>query len=261
MSAFGSGRATRHADQMYNLQKRGAMQQQDLYNQTLPMYQQALQFFQQRANPQMLGAGTSQQPQFGPATHAFQALSPQQAMQPQNGPNRNGGFFSRHAQAPGGGAGPYGQGPGGVSNQQMGIWNNPEDALRMAQAQEDINRQQTQGQHFLQHNLADRGLLDSGAYAGGLTRLADNANQQFSDFRRNQAIGAGQEAERRQGLLMNALAPGMGGSQAAMQAFQGLGQTATQQQQNAQQQLMGLFSSLGQLGGMFLPQPGQMKRF
>ncbi len=227
MSAFGSGRATRHADQMYNLQKQGALQQQDLYNQTLPMYQQALQYFAQRANPQMLGMQ-------------------QQAMQPGQGPNRNGGYFSRHAQPGAVGV----QGPGGVSNQQMGIWNNPEDTLRMAQAQDDIARQQQQGQRFLQHNLADRGMLDTGMYGAGLTRLADNSNQQFADFRRNQAIGAGQEGERRNQMLLGATGPGMGMGQSAMQTYGQLGQQSQQQQQAANQQLMGLFQMLGQAAGM-----------
>jgi hypothetical protein len=101
-SWFGSGRAQRHADEMYKLEKKGAQQQQQMFDQTAPMYQQALQYFQNRANPQMMGPGTSQQPQYGPAMQAFQALSPQhggqefgmqqQAMQP-GGPNRNGGYF------------------------------------------------------------------------------------------------------------------------------------------------------------------------
>lgn len=240
-----------------------ANKQMAQYDQTMPYYNQALQYFAQRANPGSMGPGTSQQP-FAPGPNGGTGQLMQgmqmQAQQPQ--PNRNGGYFSRHAQqtADPHMPNPYGQGPGGVSNQQMGIWNNPEDAWRMAQAQDQIGQFQQGQQRFLQHNLADRGMLDSGAYGSGLTRLADNANQQFADFRRNQAIGAGAEQDRRYQQLMGSLGPGMNMGQQAQQGYQQVGQNAMQGYQQAMQPVQDLFNIGGQLLPYFLPQPGQAKK-
>lgn len=143
---------------------------------------------------------------------------------------------------------------GGVSDNQMGIWNNPEDRLRMMAAQDDIDRyQRTQGNR-LQHELGQRGLLDSGMYGASLERLGSNALQQFADFRRNLAIGAGGEEERRMQQFLSALAPGMGMAAPAANTFSQLGNQAGQQAQQSNQALSGLFQLFGQLFG---PQPGQ----
>jgi hypothetical protein len=145
---------------------------------------------------------------------------------------------------------------GGASDQQLGIWNNPEDRMRLMAAQDDIDRYQGQQGNQLRHNLAQRGLLDSGAYGAGLERLGSNALQQFADFRRQMAIGAGTEEERRIANFMNALAPGMNMGAPAANTFSQLGSQAGQQQAASNQSLQGLFQLFGQLFG---PQPGQVK--
>jgi hypothetical protein len=145
---------------------------------------------------------------------------------------------------------------GGPNDQQMGIWNNPEDRMRMMAAQDDIDRYQGQQSNRLRHNLAGRGLLDSGMYSSGEQELSENALQSFADFRRQMAIGAGGEEERRMQQFLGALAPAMGMSAPAANTFSQLGQQAGQQQAGSNQALQGLFQLFGQLFG---PQPGQAK--
>lgn len=142
---------------------------------------------------------------------------------------------------------------GGVSDQQLGIWNNPEDRLRMSQAQDDIDRYQGLQNKQLLHQLAQRGLAESNVYGSGLENIAENALGQFANFRRNLAIGAGAEEDRRVAQFLNALSPGMGFAPQAAQSFGQLGAGQQQQAAQAQQALANLFQTFGQLFG---PQPG-----
>jgi hypothetical protein len=143
---------------------------------------------------------------------------------------------------------------GGASQQQLGIWNDPADQFRIGQAQDDINRFQTQQQNQLRHRLAQRGMLNSGLYGSGEAAIANNSLDQFANFRRNLAIGAGGEEERRMMQFLQALAPAMGMSGPAAQTYSQLGQQAGQQQAGSNQALQGIMQVIGQLIG---PQPGQ----
>jgi hypothetical protein len=128
--------------------------------------------------------------------------------------------------------------------------------MRLSQAQEGIDSYQRQQENLLRHNLGQRGMLNSGAYTAGTTQLGNQAMQQFGNFRRQQAIDAGTEEERRVQQFLSALMPQMGYGQQASQTF---GQLGAQQQGQAQQSnaaLQNLFQTLGQ---WLQPQPGQAK--
>ncbi len=159
------------------------------------------------------------------------------------------------AQAGAGGMGPSPYAPGGtpatggVSNSQMGIFNDPADALRNAQAQDDINHQNFLGQQQFRSQMGDRGLEDSSIMGGGLARMQQDANQQYAGYRRNLAMNAGQEQMNRVMQMMGALNPGMGAQQQAAGNYGNLGQQSFQQQQNAQQGLAGMGNLFGQLYG------------
>lgn len=148
---------------------------------------------------------------------------------------------------------PYLNGPamaGGVTNQQLGIYNGtPEDQLRNAAAQDDINRFMQQQQSQIQHQLGQRGMLDSSVYGGALSQLSNNALQQYSDYRRQLATGAGQEQDQRMQNLLNALNPSLGGGQQAMGGLNQLYGNANQMSQQSNQALQGLF----QAGMQMLP--------
>lgn len=139
---------------------------------------------------------------------------------------------------------------GGVTNQQLGIYNGtPEDQLRNAAAQDDINRFMQQQQSQIQHQLGQRGMLDSSVYGGALSQLSNNALQQYSDYRRQLATGAGQEQDQRMQNLLNALNPSLGGGQQAMGGLNQLYGNANQMSQQSNQALQGLF----QAGMQMLP--------
>lgn len=142
---------------------------------------------------------------------------------------------------------PYLNGPptaGGVTNQQLGIYNGtPEDQLRNAAAQDDINRFMQQQQSQIQHQLGQRGMLDSSVYGGALSQLSNNALQQYSDYRRQLATGAGQEQDQRMQNLLNALNPSLGGGQQAMGGLNQLYGNAQGLSQQSNQALQGLFGA------------------
>jgi hypothetical protein len=244
--AFGSKGASRRAEEAHRLQKGLSEQQMGLFNQALPMQQQVLQFLTNRAQ----GAGPMQQ-QGGPGMMTAPT-------NPQGGsPTRMAAWGSRRTLP---GASPAGGQVGGVNNQQMGIYGAGEDALRMAQAEEDISGFQRQQQNRLKHNLGQRGLLDSGMYAAGSGQLAEDALRQMSGFRRDLAIGAGNEQERRQMQLMQALAPMLGMGQQTGQMYGQMGNQAEQQRQSAAQSIAGLGNMFGSFLPFFLPKgPGAIK--
>jgi hypothetical protein len=116
---------------------------------------------------------------------------------------------------------PYLGGPpmaGGVTNQQLGIYNMNASRINFsnAAAQDDINRMQQQQQSQLLHAMGQRGMANSSIYGGSLAQLGENAMQQYSDYRRKLAMGAGQEQDQRVQNLMNALNPSLGFGQQAM---------------------------------------------
>jgi len=102
------------------------------------------------------------------------------------------------------------------------------DQLRLRQGEEEIEKYFRQLQNQARFRQGTPGMYASGTQA----RLLSDQGQQFGQFRRGLALQAGQEQERRLGLLQNALGAGFGmGGQAA----QGFGQQGAMYGQQAQQ--------------------------
>lgn len=160
---------------------------------------------------------------------------------------------------------------GGDDRRQFGLGGNygsREDQLRFQAAQEDINRLARLRGNQLQSTMHNRGIADSSQAAA----LAGNERAAMADltgFRRNLAINAGQEQERRLQQYMAALGPAFGqGAQAAQiagqqgqyygqqanQAYAGVGQIVQDwQQRNALQDYMQRYGVNTGGGGL---QPG-----
>lgn len=136
---------------------------------------------------------------------------------------------------------------GGVSNSQMGIFNDPADALRNSQAQDDINHQNYLNQQNLKSQMGSRGLEDSSILGGGLSQMNQNALQNYAGFRRNLAINAGQEQQNRVLQFMAAMNPGMAMGGQAQSNYGQLSGNLVQQQQAQQQALAGYGQMLGQI--------------
>ena len=110
----------------------------------------------------------------------------------------------------------FGQAPqaGVLGGQALGVYGqNPADVYRLQQAEEDINRQANQRARLLQYRLGQQGIGGSGVAADALRMNEMDALRGLSDFRRQLAIGSGQEQERRLSLLMQLL--GLGTAQGA----------------------------------------------
>lgn len=143
--------------------------------------------------------------------------------------------------------------PGQAGYQMGNQWGQPEDQMRFAAAQDQINHMAQQRQNQLQHTLAARGVASSSVGAA----LAHNqraALQDLAGFRRQLAIDAPHEAERRRAALLGALGPAFG---QGAQASAGYGQQGAQygaQAQNAYANIGGILQNyqygraLGQYG-------------
>jgi len=102
----------------------------------------------------------------------------------------------------------------GVSQSQLGIFGQGADALRFQQAEEDINDAARQRANLLRFRLGQQGIGNSGTMASALAQNERGAMDSLADFRRNLAINAGGEQERRMQLLAQLLGLGQGiGSQ------------------------------------------------
>lgn len=110
-----------------------------------------------------------------------------------------------------------------VSNQQLGVFNNPADRLRLLGAEENINKGLASRQNQLSMALGRRGLTGSNYDIASRAALGSQAEQQRGGFARNLAINAGGEQERRLQLLLNALNPGLGSGPAASNAYGQIG--------------------------------------
>jgi hypothetical protein len=272
VGGLGQMNASRNAAQqqqgMNQMLQQQAGQQQQMFQNNLPGYNQVLDFYSNRAGLGGHSPAPMTSPQPGQVQQQGQMWKPTEIggaqyhglgsrLQRPGGQQQNPSAVPNQQPQQGNALGQEGWGSrrtGGASDAQMGIWNNPEDRMRLMAAQDDIDRYQQQQGNQLKHNLGQRGMLDSGAYGAGLARQGSNALQSYADFRRQMAIGAGTEEERRIANFMNALAPGMNMAQPAANTFSQLGQQAGQQQQQSNQSLQGLFQMMGQ---MFGPQPGQ----
>jgi hypothetical protein len=132
----------------------------------------------------------------------------------------------------------------------LGIWNNPTDRFRMGQAQDDIDRYTMQQGNQMRHLLGQRGMLDSSVTGGAMQRLASDAMREYAGARRDLAISAPQEQERRIAMFMQALAPMLNMGQQSFQNYGQLAGTKMQQAQAANSVLPQLFGLAAQAYGM-----------
>jgi hypothetical protein len=112
---------------------------------------------------------------------------------------------------------------------QMGsAWGNPEDQLRFAAAQDQINRRAQQGQNQLQATLARRGIASS-SIGAALAQNQRSAQRDLGGFQRQLAIEAPHEMERRRAALAGLLNPAFGQGAAASAGYGQQGQIYGQQ--------------------------------
>lgn len=127
----------------------------------------------------------------------------------------------------------------GLQNSALGVYgSNPADVFRMQQAEEDIDRLARQRAQQLQYRLGQQGIGGSGTMAAALARNESDALSQLANFRRQLAIGAGQEQERRMSALMQFLNPALGAGPALAQQYGQMAGQFGQQGAQQQQQLM-----------------------
>lgn len=133
----------------------------------------------------------------------------------------------------------------GLPNSALGVFGQGADALRFQQAEEDINDAARQRANLLRYRLGQQGIGNSGTMASALAQNERGAMDSLADFRRNLAINAGSEQERRMQLLAQLLGLGQGiGSQ---------GQAVSGQYKQIDAQKPGLLGSLAPFASMFSP--------
>lgn len=127
-----------------------------------------------------------------------------------------------------------GQPAAGLPNSALGIYgSNPADVYRMQQAEEEVNRLANQRGQMLQYRLGQQGIGNSATAGAALARNEQDALTQLANFRRQLAINAPMEQERRMQQVFQLLGLGQG---AGGQAASIYGQQAGLQQQQAQGQ-------------------------
>lgn len=222
-------------------------QQVEAGKQALGTYQPLLQWAMQNAGLQL-----PQQPK------TAQPMTPTPAVQQ---PGRGFGTANRGQQAampmpaapspqPGASIQPVGQPQPlqqpqvGLPNSALGVYGQGADALRFQQAEEDVNDAARQRANLLRYRLGQQGIGSSGTMASALAQNERAATDSLADFRRNLAINAGGEQERRMQLLAQMLGLGHGiGSQ---------GQEVSGMYKKLDAQKPGLLGQLTQLAPLFL---------
>lgn len=133
--------------------------------------------------------------------------------------------------AAGGGSPAAGGGPGlppgagSIPESALGVYGtNPADRYRFAQAEDELGNLRRLQASRLAYQLGQQG-AGSNTIAAALARNEQGATDQLSQFRRQLAINAGAEQERRVGGLLSALSPGFGAGPAAAGIY---GQQAAQ---------------------------------
>lgn len=123
---------------------------------------------------------------------------------------------------------PLPMGTSALPQSALGVYNNPAEALRYGQAEEDIGRTAHARAQELMRHLTQQGAGQS-TIAAALARNASEADQGLAGFRRQQAIGAQSEQERRALTLLQALGMGTGAGGAAAGIYGNLNQIAAGQ--------------------------------
>jgi len=134
-----------------------------------------------------------------------------------------------------------------------GNYGNQEDQLRLQAAEEQINDYFRQQANQLRH-----GSQGGAGLQAGLARLAGQQGEQYAGFRRNLAINAGQEQERRLQGLQQMLGFGLGQGGAAQAGYANLAGQYGQQAAAANQGLAGILQNyqMQRLMQQYGQQPG-----
>lgn len=195
LSLVQGGQAASGQRRAARAQESVARNQRQLFAQTTPYYGSILEYLSRSAGLQ-------------PPTGAF---APNAAATP--------------ATTPGGGtpasSAPLPAGSGALPDSALGIFaQNPDDRLRFQAAEEDLARLRDVRANQLTHALGRRG-AGSATTAAALARNEGDYQQQTAAFRRQLALAARAEQERRVGALLQALSPGLGAGNAAASIFGG----------------------------------------
>jgi hypothetical protein len=109
--------------------------------------------------------------------------------------------------------------PGSPYSQNIGIYGQPENMLRLRGVEEDINRNTRRNMDQLSFGLGRRGLAGSSIDATARAALLADAGRNRDSFARQLAINAPMEQERRLGLLASLLNPALQQGPAAANVF------------------------------------------
>lgn len=109
-----------------------------------------------------------------------------------------------------------------------GVFNAPQTRLQLQAGEEDINEARGRSTDTLLADLQRRGIRGPAA-AAALSRVAGDADTELARFRRQLALQADQEQERRLMQLLNSLGVGFGQGLNAQQAYTGLANSYGQQ--------------------------------
>lgn len=250
LSSFLGLDAQKDARKSASAQRGIANRQMGAMDQALPYYGGVLQFLSQNAGMQSPRAPMAAMGQEVAQPRPGAGFGTADRMQGAAQPSAMDQLAQMRAQAgarPVGGARQPGVNPDGapapgvLPNSALGVYgSNPADVYRMQQAEEEVNRLADSRARMLQYRLGQQGIGNSATAGAALARNESSALNQLADFRRNLAMNAGGEQERRVQQLLAAMGMGVG---MGGQASAGFGQSAAmsqQQSQNQQQQLMSL---------------------
>ena len=126
-----------------------------------------------------------------------------------------------------------GLGGGTVSDQDLGIFNQRQQRLQFAAADEDLRRQMGQMMGNSMAGLGRRGLANSSLAAGMQERLGNAYQRDLGGFRRQLAIDAPREQDRLMMQMMSGMAPGFGAGESAAGMAQNQASMANQMAGNA----------------------------
>lgn len=143
--------------------------------------------------------------------------------------------------------------PGQPQNYGLGgQYGSPELQMRLRAAEEDINKRRTMQANQLRHQLGGAGVAQASVGAA-LARNQSEADQQYAGFRRQLAIDADAEQERRLAALQQMISLGFGQGSQAMAGMGQQSQMYGQQQAAANQgmsNIMGQWAMGRQLQGL-----------
>jgi len=186
-----------------------ARNQTQLFRQTSPYYNQVLQLLSQNAGIEIPGVTTpaSGVNRFGPWTGP---RNPYEAGRPLSATGN-----------PSVGSSPLPAGSGALPGSLLGIYNqNEQDRLALGAAEDDIGRIREARNQQLRFQLGRRGAGEA-TISSALAQNEGDYQSQIAAFRRNLALAARGEQERRLMQLIGALAPGLGQGSAAAGIYGG----------------------------------------